>query len=241
MFSEKGDHLDIFVYSDESGVFDKEHNDIFVFGGIICLGKIEKDAWSRKYSSAEKSIRQSLSVGASEELKASVLNAKHKNSLYRLLNNCYKFGAVIDQAQVLEQIFNSKKDKQRYLDYAYKIAIKYAFADMISKHIIDPNDVESIWFHVDEHTTATNGKYELREALEQELKRGTYNVYYSHFFPPIFPKVKTVDLKFCDSTTVRLVRAADIVANHFYYIATKHNSNFKEDIDNHRTFIKMLP
>ena len=25
----------IFIYSDESGVFDKKHNDIFVYGGLI--------------------------------------------------------------------------------------------------------------------------------------------------------------------------------------------------------------
>ena len=31
--------MDIFVYSDESGVFDVSHNEYFVFGGLILLGK----------------------------------------------------------------------------------------------------------------------------------------------------------------------------------------------------------
>ena len=31
--------MNIYIYSDESGVFDKEHNDYFVFGGLILLGK----------------------------------------------------------------------------------------------------------------------------------------------------------------------------------------------------------
>lgn len=43
--------MNIYIYSDESGVFDKEHNDYFVFGGLILLGKEEKENWSRKYSS----------------------------------------------------------------------------------------------------------------------------------------------------------------------------------------------
>ena len=30
--------MNIYVYSDESGVFDKEHNDYVVFGGLILLG-----------------------------------------------------------------------------------------------------------------------------------------------------------------------------------------------------------
>ena len=33
--------MDIYIYSDESGVFDKEHNDFFVFAGVILLGEDE--------------------------------------------------------------------------------------------------------------------------------------------------------------------------------------------------------
>lgn len=49
--------MDLFIYSDESGVFDKVHNEIFVFGGLIFLGKEEKDVYNRKYLAAEKAIR----------------------------------------------------------------------------------------------------------------------------------------------------------------------------------------
>lgn len=40
-------YMNIYVYSDESGVFDKEHNDYFVFAGLICIGTNEKEIWSR--------------------------------------------------------------------------------------------------------------------------------------------------------------------------------------------------
>ena len=46
--------MNIFVYSDESGVFDKVHNDIYVYGGIIFLSKEEKDNNVRKYLNVEK-------------------------------------------------------------------------------------------------------------------------------------------------------------------------------------------
>ena len=49
--------MDIYVYSDESGVFDKVHNNVFVFGGLILLGKASKDEWSRRYIAAERAIR----------------------------------------------------------------------------------------------------------------------------------------------------------------------------------------
>ena len=40
--------MDLFIYSDESGVFDKVHNEIFVYGGLIFLSKEEKDDYNRK-------------------------------------------------------------------------------------------------------------------------------------------------------------------------------------------------
>lgn len=37
------ENMNIFVYADESGVFDRIHNDVFVFGGLIFLGNDERD------------------------------------------------------------------------------------------------------------------------------------------------------------------------------------------------------
>ena len=134
------------------------------------------------------------------------------------MNGCYKFGVVIRQKQVLDRIFLSKKDKQRYLDYAYKIAAKRAFEKLIQDEIINPDEVEGLYFYVDEHTTATNGRYELQEALEQEFKLGTFNYKYDTYYPPIFKQMKQVQLEYCNSKSKLLVRAADIVANKIYYL-----------------------
>lgn len=211
--------MNIFVYSDESGVFDKEHNDTFVFGGLILLGACEKDQWSRRYIAAERVIRSRNKRLDGQELKATRLPNGDKGKLYRALNGCYKFGVVIEQKRVHDRIFQSKKDKQRYLDYAYKIAIKRAFEDMINRNMISAPQVERIYFVVDEHTTATNGCYELKEGLEQEFKIGTYNYNYGHFYPPIFPSIKQVELTFCNSSVTTLVRASDIIANRLYHKA----------------------
>lgn len=235
-----GDFLNIFVYSDESGVFDKVHNDKFVFGGLIFLDKDSRDVCSRKYSRAEDAIYSAGIIESGKEIKAARISNSDKGKLYRSLNSCYKFGVVIDEKRVLDRIFESKKDKQRYLDYAYKIGIKRAFKKMIEQKIISADEVDNIYFYVDEHTTATNGKYELREALEQELKNGTYNFEYSTFYQPIFTNVKTVDLKFCNSEAVTLVRGADIVANKVYYISL-NGCDFSEEIEHRHMYITNLP
>ena len=88
--------MNIYVYSDESGVFDKKHNDYFIFGGIILLGTKEKELWARKYSHIEKTLRKSKGVDADYELKATQISNKEKGKLFRALNNCYKFGVIVN-------------------------------------------------------------------------------------------------------------------------------------------------
>lgn len=115
------------------------------------------------------------------------------------------------------EIFSNKKSKQRYLDYAYKIAIKKALINLLNLNVINKQEIENIYFYVDEHTTATNGRYELKEAIEQELKIGTFNYNYNYFYVPVFPDIKTVQLQYCNSQKMHLVRAADIIANKVYH------------------------
>jgi len=228
--------MDIFVYSDESGVFDKIHNDIFVFGGLIFLSKNEKDIATRKYVKAEKDIRSTGRYPIKSELKASLLNNKDKGKLFRSLNQCIKFGAVVKQKKVLNEIFNDKKSKQRYLDYVFKIALKRTFIALMNQGKIINGNVDNIFVYSDEHTTATNGRYELREAMEAEYKRGTFNYFYNIYYEPIFTNLQNVSLTFCNSNSVHLIRAADIVANRIYYSA-----NNDVHMNNENLFIAYFP
>ena len=231
--------MDIYIYSDESGVFDKAHNDWFVFGGVIFLSKESKDNATRLYTKAERTIRERNDFDKTQEVKATAISNADKTKLYRSANKFCKFAAVVDQKNVLDRIFKSKKDKQRYLDFVYKIAVKRCLEELIRAGKIDPNNVRNISFFVDEHTTATNGRYELREALEQELKNGTYNFNYSVFHPPVFPNMSgSVTVEFCNSENKTLVRTADIVANRIYYL-TKSSSDIK--VDEYGPFITKFP
>ena len=85
---------------------------------------------------------------------------------------------------------------------------------------------------MDEHTTATNGRYELEEALEQEFKLGACNYRYDTYYPPIFKKMKDVQLEYCNSESKLLVRAADIVANKIFYLARNEKRKELRDIQN---------
>ena len=210
--------MNLYVYSDESGVFDKVHYDYFVFAGLIIPGTDQKETWSRKYSAAERSVNLNNKYG-DRELKASRISAKDKNKLFRALNQCYKFAVVIHQDELIDELYDIKKEKQRYLDYVYKTIVETAIYDLNDRGIIDINEIDRIIFNVDEHATATNGQYELLQILEREFILGTFNYDYSRYYPPILPNGKTVEVNWCDSASKLLIRAADVVANKIYFCA----------------------
>lgn len=211
--------MDIYIYSDESGVLDKVHNDYFVYAGLIFLSKEEKEVCVRRYRAAEKAIANHYQKNA--ELKGSFINNKDKGKLFRSLNNYLKFAVAIKQNKLLDSIFYDKKSKQRYLDFAFKICLKKVFLKLQRKNIIDFENVNNMHIYVDEHTTATNGRYELREALIQEFKTGTHNWNFNTYFPPIFPNLKELTVDYCNSEKTTLVRASDIIANRVYFSAMK--------------------
>ena len=45
--------MKLYVYADESGVFDKAHDDIFVYGGVIVLASLKGDS-IRQYLALER-------------------------------------------------------------------------------------------------------------------------------------------------------------------------------------------
>jgi len=230
--------MELFIYSDESGVFDYKHNEYFVFGGLICFGEIEKDNITRKYIHVESALRNTGKYKNGTELKASRISNKEKGKFFRSLNTAFKFSVLIKQKEIEKKIFENKKHKQRYLDYAYKMVLKKCFEQLISKNLLNPHEIDKIIVNVDEHKTATDGKYELRENLLNEFKYGTFNFAWDTFFQPIFTRLKDVELHFCDSKTVTLVRAADIIANHCYHSAISNKGEVKT---NGNMFVFNLP
>ena len=221
--------MDLFIYSDESGVFDYKHNDYFVFGGLICFGKEQKDVLQRKYIHVEKVLRENKYKNVNIELKASNLTNAEKGKVYRSLNGVYKFCVLIKEKTLLPEVFENAKHKQRYLDFAYKLVLKKCLKCLIDNKIILTNQIRNIHVYVDQHVTATDGKYELRENLLNEFKLGTFNFDYNHFFEPIFPLLENVFVSFCDSSKTTLIRAADIISNHCYHNAIANNGFIKNE------------
>lgn len=99
----------IFIYSDESGVFDKKHNDIFVYGEVIFLSKEQKEEAAQRYSHAEKTVRGELSFDPKKEVKATTIPTKYRPALYKSMKTYFKIGVVIRQKYVHDKIYANKK------------------------------------------------------------------------------------------------------------------------------------
>lgn len=206
--------MHLFVYADESGTLDPIHNEYYTFGGLILIGKEQRIEASNRYLKAERALRAAHpELSHIKELKAKSLGNKARSSLFRSLNKFQKFGVVIEQKRLYSYIWEPKKTRQRFLDFAFKIGLKRALQDMMNNGVINASEIEYLHVIMDEHTTATDGRYELRESLEIEFRFGMTNFEHMTHFPPIFPNMKSVEVDMRDSSTTPLVRSADIVAN----------------------------
>lgn len=114
----------VYIYSDESGVFDKTHHKLFVYSGLACVGQDKASILTRNYLLAEKAIRKSPKYKDKPELKACILEKDDKRKLYRVIGDCYKFVIEVDLSKLQDERFSSRLNQQRYLDYAFKRGIK---------------------------------------------------------------------------------------------------------------------
>ena len=77
--------------------------------------------------------------------------------------------------------------------------------------------IDQIVVFVDEHLSSTEGKYNLSQSIDEEFRLGTYNPEWGTFHGPVFsPRFPKIPVRYLDSRSVTLIRAADITANWIY-------------------------
>lgn len=219
----------VYVFADESGTFDVDHNTFFTYGGVVILSKDAYDYSIRKYLGFESSLRENNeSYKVLDEIKASNMTLRDRKRAFKLINDkrIVKFCIVINQKKLQKEIFNSKQSKQRFLDYALKRGIKEGINTLIYRNGIKYTDIDNVQVIVDEHSTSTNGRYDLYESIVSELIDGTFNFNYQRFYPAILRHLSRSNLKlqYLDSKNHALIRLSDVIAN-WAYMAVR---DFKE-------------
>lgn len=213
----------LYIYGDESGVFDQVHYSLFVYGGLLFPSKEIRERARQAYDKAEKAIRKQKQTQT--ELKGSSLDAEHNRKLLRALDPYLKFACFIDQKAVSPSIYRDKKTKQRYLDFVFEDGLRRAISQLVAKKVLDASAISAVNVAFDRHTVATNNAYELTEGLETQLALGSCDFARNECLEALFPAAKgKVAFRFGESDQEVLIRAADVVCHHVFVEAQRGNS-----------------
>lgn len=223
---------DIFFFFDDSGVLHKnapaKH---FVYAGYVFPDRVTLDDAKRKYINANKKLKQA--TGRKDELKAATLNPTQKRALFNSVRKFDSVSAVVDIDRVYDHILSSKKAICRFKDYVLKICVKRKLVDMIQCGTLSSSDDIFLHIFIDEQLTATNGYYDLRDSIVEELQYGIINFNYGVSYPPVFTGNVQVEIQYCESKNNYMIQASDILANRIWASYQKGTPDLRCNIPNH--------
>ncbi|UWV92341.1 hypothetical protein [Mycoplasmopsis cynos] len=122
------------------------------------------------------------------------------------LNNYTKFAIIIKLQEVIEKIYNHKRDKQRFQDYAFSRGIKEVLLKLKNNKILNLDEIENITVNFDNRPIASSGKYDLKTSLLKELRDGKFNINWDWFIPRILKNLKNIKLNYLNSKNNYLIR-----------------------------------
>ena len=183
---EKNEMHTIYINIDDSGkLVDSEK--VSIYAGLVFTSKKEKDKFITQYRSIVKDIKckycqQDISVCSSNkdcpELKHNMLKPKHNRQLMNYIKKYSVICCIINNDKVYPNIKNNTASRGRFLDYSLKLLIKQVIKSLIKEERINPNLPIKLIINIDEQTTKTNGYYNLRDGIIEELKYGIFNYNY---------------------------------------------------------------
>ena len=193
-----------------------------------------------------KYCQQDISVCSSNkdcpELKHNMLKPKHDRQLMNYIKKYSVICCIINNDKVYPNIKNNTASRGRFLDYSLKLLIKQVIKSLIKEERINPNLPIKLIINIDEQTTKTNGYYNLRDGIIEELKYGIFNYNYGFFNVPIVNSDLDVEVCYQKSEKSYLIQASDLVAGTVrrLYLNNMDNSlEFSKRIEfvNYRIFL----
>jgi len=199
---------EVFINIDDSGKLSIKES-ISVYGGIIFLSKKEKDKFITQYRSIINSIKEKYD---GKEIKNFNIKAKDKRRIMNYLKKYYILALIINNNKVYDYILSNPRAKGRFLDYSLRRVIKEVIESEIKNNNIDARSPLNIKISIDKGKTKSNGYYNLRDGLLEELKYGINNFDYSFKVNPIVFSDLEVHVTYQDSKVSYGIQAADLIA-----------------------------
>lgn len=210
----------IYINIDDSGkLVDSEK--VAIYAGLVFTSKNEKDKFITQYRSIVESIKCKYcknditicnSNNSCPELKHNMLKAKHNRQLMNYIKKYSIICCIINNDKVYPSIKSNTASRGRFLDYSLKLLIKQTVKGLIKENRINPDLPVKLVINIDEQTTKTNGYYNLRDGIFEELKYGIFNYNYGFFNTPIVNSDLEVNVCYQKSEKSFLIQASDLVA-----------------------------
>lgn len=217
----------LYIYIDDSGkMSDKEI--CFSYGGVYFNNIIDRDNFKRLYTTFIKENKKTgflkNNMNEEDEIKSSNSTTLFKRRVINLISN--KIGVnthsiTIFNKNLEKYVFKNRHTKGRREDYYQKILIKKIILNEIKNKNIDPFEEITLIVNIDNSKRATNGIYNLRESLSEELEHGINNFNYGAYFPPIINGKLIIQVNYINSEDNILVQASDFIVG---YVNKKQQS-----------------
>ena len=226
---------EIYINLDDSGKLTPKER-ICVYGGIVFLSKKEKDKFITQYKSIIADIRckyccnKDVCKNQCPEIKNTNILPKDKRRIMNYLKKYIIVALIIKNYNVYKNIINNKAAKGRFIDYSIRIMIKEIIKSLIKQSKLDSEKPIKIIINIDEQTTKSNGYYNLKEGLIEELKYGIVNFNYSTTINPILHSDVDIKLTYQNSANSFVVQASDLLAGTIRRIAINNQNLLEENI-----------
>lgn len=159
------------------------------------------------------------------------MKPKDKRRILNYIKRYYTIGCIINNNDIFDYIIDDKASKGRFLDYSLKRLIKEVINNLIDTNKINPSLPVKLIINIDEQSTKSNGYYNLKEGIIEELIHGVYNFNYGIKYSPILFNSLDVKLVYQHSNKSYVVQAADLIAGAIRYNFIKNNFNKDEFIN----------
>lgn len=230
---------ELLIYMDDSGKLNKNEN-CCIYGGLFFYNKSDYINFINKYKSIIKDLQLKYYNKTNVEIKGTTkLKSKDTRRIYNLLKKQNLFGVFIDNHSLYNFIINDKASRGRYIDYAQKRIIKKIMITLIKEHILNINKDIKLNIKIDQSKTKSNGYYNLRDSIYEELVNGISNFDYNSVLKPILNKDLIINIRYYNSKYNYGIQASDFIA-HLLHKNYEEKIKYQKEIKNILNYINVV-
>ncbi len=236
---------ELFILIDDSGKLNANENSC-IYGGLFFNSSNEYMNFINKYKSIIKKMRcdycfknkdncnkECLEIKGTTKIKSS-----HTRQIFNLLKKAKNFGVFINNKKIYQNIISNKSARGRFIDYAQKRIVKEIIVYCIKEKLIDVNKPLSIYIKTDEYSSKSNGYYNLKDSIYEELVNGIINYDYSIMHKPLMNNTLEVKYTMYNSKYNYGIQSADFIA-HFLHGEYEKYLTQSKDISSTIDFIEV--